>query len=145
MRHYKRLSIAGSGGWWRQESHIDHVVGGFQVSNSYFGMLCLGWGTRGYDSVHTGARAPMWLTEDVSVSGFTQVYDTSAHVKAWGAAYAGEVRMLEGWSSPGRNVKIDNRNDRRKIYPDFHDGDITAAEAPWSIVVEYRITIKEPT
>lgn len=143
MQHYKRLYIDESG-WWRQQSRIAHVVGGFQVNNSYFGMLCLMWGTRGYNSVHTGARAPLWATEDISQADFVRIFDASNHVKAWGDLYAGEVRMVEGWASPGRNVEINNRPDRRKIYPDFHDGDITATDTPWSVGVDYRITIKEP-
>lgn len=141
MRHYKRLAIDPSG-WWRQESRVEHVVDGFEVSNAYFGMLCMLWG-RGFNTVHTGARSPYWADEDISVPSFTQIYDTSEHVKAWGDIYGGEVRLLSGWDATGRNIKIDNRSDRRKIYPDFFDGEITETGTPWSVVAEYRVGVKE--
>lgn len=141
MRHYKRLDLDASG-WFRQSFHIEHVVGGFQVENAYFGMLCLNGPTR-EAVVDAAARSPKWLREDVSTSGFPMVLTTADDLAIWGAVYGGEVRMARGWTDPGRKVRVDNRPDRRKVYPNFFQGQITDVGAPWDGEVHYRITIKE--
>lgn len=141
MTHYKHLSI-GPDGWWHQDSRIDHIVGGFEVENAYFGMLCMGWGSRGYNSVHTAAREPQWAAEDVSIPDFTEIESTAEYLKAWGDDYAGEVKILKGWTGTGRNIRVDNRPDRRKIYSDYYEGDVTSTSVPWEISMQYRISVK---
>lgn len=140
-RHYKHLYI-GPDGWWKQRSRVEWgTAENFSVSNGYFGMLCL----KAPPIITTSKRAPYWALEDVSGT-FTSVHDTSDHVKAWGARYGGEVRIVSGWTAAGRNIEVDSRSDRRKIYPDFFDGELTVIDgvgAIWNVEVHYRTTIKE--
>lgn len=140
-RHYKHLYI-GPDGWWKQRSRVEWgTAENFSVSNGYFGMLCL----NAPPIITTSKRAPYWALEDVSGT-FTSVHDTSDHVKAWGARYGGEVRIVSGWTAAGRNIEVDSRSDRRKIYPDFFDGELTVIDgvgAIWNVEVHYRTTIKE--
>jgi len=148
MSHTKRVRLT-SDGWWEQWSHIDHVVEGFKVANAYFGMICLGWGTRGYDAVHTAARSPLYALEDVSAS-FVDIYTASDRFKAWGDAYSAEWEALDGWTfdppgetDRGRNISINSRTDRRKIYPDWFEGQVTSTAVPWGPHCRYRVTIKK--
>ena len=127
----------------------------FQVGNAYFGIACLGWGSRGYNSVSYGARAPLWAVEDLTVSGFGESYTTADHVMAWGPRYACSTRPIIGWTSPFRTATIDDRPDRRKIYLDFFGGNSGASAGnmepgetvppggSWDVATTINITIKK--
>src|SRR5690606_27455691 len=39
---------------------IEETAPAIAIRNAFFGMLCLGWGTRGYDAVDYAIREPRW-------------------------------------------------------------------------------------
>ena len=70
-----------------------------------------------------GFREPLWAEEDISVSGFTHVFDTAGIAKASGPnGYSAEVEILDGWDKSGRRFNFSNSASYNKFYFDFTGG-----------------------
>ena len=128
------------------EHYIEHVVDGFSVDLSYFGMVPverLSSVDNTTQITAAAARSPKFVEEDVSYTGHAVTADTSDCVKVYGDRYAVTCQPSRGWTSPGRSIRIDNSAAYNKVYPNFFGGEVTDDAAPWSVQTLITIQIKD--
>ncbi|WP_303763480.1 hypothetical protein [Sphingobium yanoikuyae] len=87
-------------------------------------------------------RAPKFLPESVAL-GDPEILDLSDNIKVYGARYSTEVKVLEGWDNPDRQmrVKLDDA-DYAKIYVNAWRNKVTVIGEPWicSAIITVRIS-----
>lgn len=80
---------------------------------------------RSIDGVQITDKAiisPLWDTQDVGVTPFSQIYTLADEIMLSGpSGYSVMARILEGWDKPNRNSRVSNSPDPNynKIYFDF--------------------------